>query len=229
MKTLGLIGGTTWVSTVEYYKTINQLTNERLGGLNSANLFLYSLNMQEISTLINSGDWGKIAEIYTGIARKLETQGAEAIVLCANTPHLVADVIQRGIKIPIIHIAEETAKEIVRQKIKKVILLGTKFTMEHEFFKKVLLKHGIETVIPDADDRTFIHNSIFEEFGKDIFKAETKKKYLEIITRLSGPDTKGVILGCTEIPVLIKQTDCAITIFDTTLIHARAAVDFALN
>jgi len=229
MKALGLIGGTTWVSTVDYYKAINQMTNERLGGLNSAKLFLYSQNMQEINELIISGDWSKIAQLYTGIAQKLETMGAEAIVLCANTPHLVADVIQSRIRIPIIHIAEETAKEIRRNKISKVILLGTKFTMEHEFFKKILLKHGIETVIPDADDRNFIHNSIFTEFGKDIFKAETKKRYLEIIAKLTTTDTKGVILGCTEIPMLIHQSDCAITTFDTTLIHARAAVKFALD
>jgi aspartate racemase len=229
MKTLGLIGGTTWVSTVDYYKAINQITNERLGGLNSAKLFLYSQNMEEINKLINSGDWDKIAEIYKGIARKLETMGAEAIVLCANTPHLVADVIQSSIKIPIIHIAEETAKEIKRNKISKVILLGTRFTMEHEFFKKILSKHGIETVIPDADDRNFIHNSIFTEFGKGLFKTETKEKYLAIINKITTPDTKGVILGCTEIPMLIKQSDCSIATFDTTLIHVKAAVDFALK
>jgi aspartate racemase len=229
MKTLGLIGGTTWVSTVDYYRAINMMTNERLGGLNAAKLFLYSVNMEEFHKLFTAGDWDRVVSLMTGIAQLLESVGAEAIVICANTPHLVADIIQRGIRIPIIHIAEETAKEITRNKIDKVILLGTKFTMEHEFFKKILLKHGIEAIIPEADERNFIHTTIFAELGKGIFKAETKARYLEIIHKLATPDIKGVILGCTEIPLLIKQSDCTITTFDTTLIHARAAVDFALD
>lgn len=229
MKTLGLIGGTSWHSTVDYYRAINQMTSERLGGLNAAKLFLYSLNMEEFNKLVSTGDWDEVAELLRVIAKKLESVGAEAIVICANTPHLVADQIQREIKIPIIHIAEETAKEIERKKIDKVILLGTKFTMEHDFFKQILLKHGIETIIPDAADREYIHNSIFNELGQGIFKTETKERYLEIIARLSTQNPRGVILGCTEIPLLIKQDDCSITTFDTTLIHAKAAVDFALD
>ena len=229
MKTLGLIGGTTWHSTIEYYRAINQMTNERLGGLNASKLFMCSVNMEDFNDLFSKGDWDRVAELLTGIAQKLESIGAEAIVICANSPHLVADRIQSGLKIPIIHIAEETAKEIVQKKIDKVILLGTKFTMEHEFFRNILLKHGIETIIPDADDRNFIHNSIFTELGKGIFKAETKEKYLEIINKLTAQNTRGVILGCTEIPLLIKQSDCSVTTFDTTLIHAKSAVDFALE
>lgn len=229
MKTLGLIGGTSWHSTVDYYRAINQMTSERLGGLNAAKLFMYSMNMEEFNKFVTAGDWDGVAGFLTAIAQKLESAGADAIVICANTPHLVADQIQRGIRIPIIHIAEETAKEVVRKKIGKVILLGTKFTMEHGFYKQILLNHGIHCIIPDAADREFIHNSIFNELGKGIFKAETKERYLEIIARLSTQNPRGVILGCTEIPLLIKQGDCTITIFDTTLIHARAAVDFALD
>ena len=229
MRTLGLIGGTSWVSTVDYYTYINRMTNERLGGVSSAKLFLYSLNMEEFAKFGQANDWDGLGNYLSGIAKKLEAQGAEAIVICANTPHLAADKIQAGIKIPIIHIAEETAKEIVKHKINKVILLGTKFTMEHDFFKKILFKYGIETIIPEASDREFIHSSIFSELGRGIFTNETKKKYLQIISKLQEQETKGVILGCTEIPMLIKQEDCSIMTFDTTLIHSRAAVDFSFS
>lgn len=229
MKTLGLIGGTSWVSTVDYYSYINTLTNERLGGVSSANLLLHSLNMEDFVTFGKANDWNGLADYLSGIATQLQKAGAEAIVICANTPHIVADQVQQRLTIPIIHIAEVTAKEIVKQKINKVILLGTKFTMEKHFFKNILLKYDIETIIPDSKDREFIHDSIFTELGKGIIKAETKGKYLEIISKLQAEGAQGVILGCTEIPLLVKQEDCTIYAFDTALIHAKAAVDFAFS
>lgn len=229
MRTLGLIGGTSWVSTIDYYKYINQMVNEKLGGINSAKLFLYSINMEELFKFGSANDWNGLAKFLSDIAKKLETAGAEALIFCANTPHIAADAVQKNIGIPLIHIAEETAKEIVKHKINTVALLGTKITMEQDFFRTRLLKYGIETLIPNAEgDMEFIHNSIFAELGKGIFSSETKKKYLEIIEKLKKSGAQGVILGCTEIPILIKQEDCSIKTFDTTLIHARAAVEFML-
>lgn len=229
MKTLGLIGGTTWISTTDYYKYINQLTNERLGGENSARLLLYSVNFQEIKELADAGDWEQIGSILSDAAVRIENAGAEALMLCANTMHLVAETVQQNISIPILHIVDATAQEIERRKIKRVGLLGTKFTMEKDFFKKRLLEYGIETIVPEPEERDFIHSSIFSELGKNIFKDETKKKYLEIAENLQMKGAEGVIFGCTEIPSLIKAEDCSIASFDTTLIHAKYAVDYALR
>ncbi len=229
MKTIGMIGGTTWVSTVEYYSLINRITNERFGGINSAKIILYSVNLEEFSPISVPGGWGSIAKGYSEIARKLETGGADCILICANTFHIIADDIQKNIKIPIIHIAEETAKEIAKQKLSKVGLLGTKITMESHFFSDKLAKAGIASITPEESDRDFIHLSIFKELGKELFKPETKKKYLQIIGELKNKGAEGIILGCTEIPLLIKQSDSNLPLFDTTLIHSKAAVDFALG
>jgi aspartate racemase len=229
MKTLGLIGGTTWVSTVDYYKYINQLTVERLGGLNSAKILLYSVRFSEIKSLADAGDWKSLGELMSGIAQNLEKAGADAIVLCANTMHIVADRILEDISIPLVHITDATARAISAQSLKKVALLGTRFTMENDFYQKRLADYGIETMIPNEEERDFIHWSIFEELGKDIFTAETKQKYLEIIEKLHRRGAEGVIFGCTEIPMLLKPQDCRVPSFDTTLLHAKAAVDFALS
>ena len=229
MKTIGLIGGTSWVSTVEYYRNINQLTNERLGGLNSAKLLLYSMNFEEFKPPANPEGWGSVADMLTGIARRLEGAGADCLLLCANTPHMVADSVQKNIKIPLLHIAEVTAKEIVKQKIGKVGLLGTKYTMELSFFKEKLSKYGIQTYIPTDADREFIHASIYAELGKGVFKSKTKERYLQIIEDLKTKGAAGIIFGCTEIPMLLSQKDCDIPVFDTTAIHSRSAVDFALS
>lgn len=229
MKTLGLIGGTTWVSTIDYYKTINSLVNEKLGGDNTAKLLLYSLNFAELRKLSESDNFEQIARNLIIIARKLENAGAECLLLCANTLHLVAKEVQQEINIPILHIAEATAKEISKQKIEKVALLGTKVTMEKPFYKNILSMHGIKTIVPDAINREFINYSIYNELGKDIFKNETKVKYLDIIKQLQLEGAEGVVLGCTEIPMLIKKEDCDIPTFDTLLIHAKYAVEFALR
>jgi aspartate racemase len=229
MKTLGLIGGTTWVSTIDYYKAINSLTNERLGGDNTAKLLLYSLNFEDLRNLVQTDNFEQIARNLIIIARKLENAGAECLLLCANTLHLLAKEVQDEIDIPILHIAEATAKEIVKQKISKIALLGTKVTMEKPFYKNILSRYGIKTIIPDSINREFIDFSIFNELGKDIFKEETKLKYLEIIKQLQQEGADGIILGCTEIPMLIKKEDCQIPTFDTLQIHAKYAVDFALS
>jgi aspartate racemase len=228
MKTLGLIGGTSWVSTMDYYRLLNQLMNERLGGLTSAKLLLVSIDFQEFKTLLDKNNWDRISEIFIDASRNLEKIGADSIVMCANTPHYVSDTVQKEISIPLLHIAEATANEVLRREINKVLLLGTKFTMEQEFFKKRLLISKIETLIPDQKDREFIHQNIFAELGKGIFKPETKRKYLDIIDKSVHKGAEGVIFGCTEIPMLIKQEDCRIPTFDSTLLHARYAVDFAL-
>lgn len=229
MKTLGLIGGTSWLSTVQYYTNINQLVNERLGGLNSARMFLYSLNLEEFRPPTDPAAWKPTTAHLISIAHRLETAGAECLVICANTPHMVADIIQKSIGIPLIHIAEATALEIKRQGLKKVALLGTRITMEQSFYTDKLSAHGIETIIPEAEDREFIDNSIFTELGKGLFTPETKEKYLLIIDKLMKQGVEGVIFGCTEIPLLIAQSECPIPIIDTTVIHSRAAVDFALQ
>ena len=229
MKTLGLIGGLSWFSTTVYYKTINQLINQRLGGSHSARLLLYSIDFDDFDALQKKGDWQQIEVMISDIAMRLENAGADCIVMCTNTPHLVADKVSQKIKIPLIHIAEETAKEIAAQEMTKAGLLGTKFTMENSFFKDRLLKYGIEPLIPDEADRDFIHASIFNELTKGIFKDETKQRFLAIIDKLHNAGAQGVIFGCTEIALLITQADCDVTIFDTTAIHSKAAVDFALQ
>lgn len=229
MKTLGLIGGTSWYSTVDYYKIINTQINERLGRLNSAKILLYSVNFEEFRPIEDTQAWIKILNRFGEIAQRLEAAGADALLFCANTPHLVAPFVQNKIKIPLIHIAEETAREVARQNLKKVALLGTKFTMEQAFFHNKLTAHGLQTIIPEADDRQFIHDSILGDLGKGIFTDEAKRRYLDIIAKLQNSGAEGVIFGCTEIPMLIKPSDCSIPSFDTTMIHATAAVDFALK
>jgi aspartate racemase len=228
MKTLGLIGGTTWFSTIDYYRHINRMVAERLGGMNSAKILLYSLNFDELKTLFYENDWVQVGEILSRIAKNLENAGAEAIVLCSNTTHIPAEDVARQINIPLIHIADATAGEIFKLNLKKVALLGTKFTMDSDYYERKLAQSGIELIIPEQEEREFINSSIFNELGKNIFAAETKRKYLEIIQNLVTRGAEGVIFGCTEIPMLLRPEDCPVPSFDTTLIHARAAVEFAL-
>jgi aspartate racemase len=229
MKTLGLIGGTTWLSTVDYYRYINEGINERTGGTEFAKCIIYSFNFSEIRKLTEINDWESILKMVTGACRNLEQSGAEAIVLCANTMHHIADGLQKNISIPVIHIAEAAANEIKKKNLRKAVLLGTKFTMEFSFYKKKLAEHNIETIIPDEAGRRFIHSSIFDELALNVFKPETKERYISIIDGLVKQGAEGVILGCTEIPLLIKQEDLEVPAFDTTKIHSDAAVDFALG
>ena len=229
MKILGLIGGLSWYSTIVYYRTINQLTNERLGGSHSAKLILFSIDFEEFRILQEKGDWNTVESMLSGIAMQLENTGADCIVMCTNTPHLVADTVRQKVKIPLLHIAEETAREIASKKIDKIGLLGTKFTMENSFFKDRLLQFGIESIVPDEPDRDYIHASVFNELTRGLFKAETKNKYLDIINKLKKGGAKGVVFGCTEFSILINPADCSVPIFDTATIHSRAAVNFALS
>jgi aspartate racemase len=229
MKTLGLIGGTTWVSTIDYYRLINKQVNEKLGGNSSARIILYSVNFAEFNPPTDPAKWGELTGKFTAIAQNLEKAGADCIVFCANTPHLIADSVQSIIGIPIINIAEETAKTVKEQNFKKVGLLGTRITMEQAFYKDKLLKYGTETIIPEAEDRKFIHSTILDEMARDIFKEETRQRYLTIMNGLIQDGAEGIVLGCTEIPILIKQKDSPVQLFDTTLIHASAIVNFALG
>lgn len=228
MKTLGLIGGTSWHSTVDYYKLINRMVNERLGGLHAARLVMHSMNFHEFYSDNQAGGWESTARFLTPIAQQLEQIGAEGLVLCANTPHMVAPQIQAAIKIPLIHIAEATALEIRKANLQRVALLGTVFTMEQPFYRDILAKHGIETIVPEKTERDWIHSTIFNELGLGIFKPETKSEYIRIMKELKQQGAEGVILGCTEIPMLMTLDECPLKGFDTTVIHATAAVDFML-
>ncbi len=229
MKTLGLIGGLSWHSTIIYYRIINQIINERLGELNSAKIILNSVNHQDFRVFQEEENWTAIGKKLSDIAVQLENDGADCIVMCCNTTHNSADDIIDRINIPFIHIADETAKEIAAQKISKVGLLGTKFTMENPFFKDRLTKFGIETIVPDCTDRDIVFESIFKELGFGIVKDDTRIKFIKIINKLRSEGAEGIILGCTEIPLLISDRDSPVKVFDTTAIHAKAAAEFALS
>ncbi|KAF2331715.1 aspartate/glutamate racemase family protein [Flavobacterium ginsenosidimutans] len=229
MRKIGLIGGISWVSTSDYYTLINKGINEKLGGLNFSECLIYSFNYADIKKNNDANDWDSTFNMLFKAAEVLKSGGAEAILLCANTMHLIADKLQKAIGLPLIHIAEETAIEIQKKEIKKVGLLGTKFTMELDFFKDKLAEKGIETIIPiSEEDKDFIHYTIFEELGRGKAAEETKKRYLEIANELIKNGAEGIILGCTEIPLVIKEGDLNVPIFDTTLIHTQAAINFQL-
>jgi aspartate racemase len=230
MKKIGLIGGISWVSTTDYYKLINLGINEKLGGLNFSECLVYSFNYADIKKNNDNNDWESTFNMLFKGCEFLKSGGAEAIILCANTMHLIADRLEKAIGLPIIHIASETAVEIQKKEIKKVGLLGTKFTMELDFFKDKLTDKGIETIIPASqEDRDFIHYTVFEELGRGIVTDETKKRYLEISNELIKNGAEGIVLGCTEIPMVIKPEDLSVPVFDTTSIHANAAVEFQLS
>ena len=230
MKTIGIIGGITWLSTLDYYRLINQMVNEQLGGVSSAKVILYSVEFSEIKMLTEAGRWNEITLIISMAAQKLQKAGADCILIGANTMHKIADQVEAGIQIPLINIAEETAKTIVAKQLKKVALLGTKYTMQLDFYTNRLSAHGITTIIPDNEaEITYINDAIYNEMGKGIFLPATKTKFISIIDNLIKRGAEGIILGCTEIPILIKQEDCPVPVFDTTYIHTKAAVKFALQ
>jgi aspartate racemase len=229
MKTLGLIGGTTWHSTVEYYRGINQRIAERRGGLASAKLWLYSVDFSEFQPPVDAAGWDDVAGRLGGIAERLERAGADCIVLCANTPHVVADRVQSRVGVPLLHIADATADAVARAGLDRVALLGTRPTMEQSFFVSRLESRGIKAIVPDEGDRQTIHATILEELGRGIFKPETRDRYLRIVESLVARGARGAILGCTEIPLLLRPGDCPVPTFDTTALHVAAAVDFALS
>ncbi len=229
MKTIGLIGGLTWHSTAAYYKTLNQMVNERLGGVHAAKIILHSVNFAEIKILTEAEDWKGIAAIICKAAKGVEGAGADCLLIGANTMHKIADDIQAAINIPVLHIASATAAAIKQKGLNKIALLGTKYTMRLDFYKNILAAHHIETIIPNAATVEYINGSIYNEFSKGIFLPATKTEYLRIMDGLVQQGAQGFILGCTEIPLLIQQQDCAVPLFDTGLLHAKAAVDFALQ
>jgi len=223
MKTIGLIGGMSWESTITYYKVINEVVKEQLGGLHSAKILLYSVDFFEIEKYQASGDWNTCAKILSETARNLEKAGADFIVICTNTMHKVVSFIEKQITIPILHIADATAMELKKSSICKVALLGTKYTMLQDFYKERLVTQGIEVIIPNDEDIEIVNSIIYSELCLGKISNSSKKKYLCIIDDLSKNEAQAVILGCTEIGLLIEQKDTTIPLFDTAKIHAVQA------
>ena len=230
MKTIGLIGGMSWESSLEYYRIINETTKLKLGGFHSAQCLMYSVDFDKIEALQHQNNWGDLTNIMVDSAEKLKKGGADFIIICTNTMHKMASDIENRVGIKVLHIAEATGKEIVKKGMKKVGLIGTKFTMEQDFYKKVLKDNfNIDVVIPVENERAIIHDVIYNELCKGIINGVSKEKYIKIINNLALMGAEGVVLGCTEIPLLINQKDVTIPVFDTTTIHAISAVEFALD
>ena len=229
MKTIGLIGGMSWESTIPYYRIINEEIKEKLGGLHSAKIVLYSVEFDEIEKCQSSGEWEKSGEILGNAARGIENAGADFILICTNTMHKVAPQIASMINIPIVHIADATADELEKRNIKTVGLLGTKYTMTQDFYKQRLIDRGINVVIPDEEDIETVNSVIFDELCVGKIEDSSREKYKKIIEDLTGKGAEGVILGCTEIGLLIGQSDVIIPVFDTTVIHAKRAAELAME
>ncbi|MCA9885866.1 MAG: aspartate/glutamate racemase family protein [Anaerolineae bacterium] len=230
MKTIGLIGGLSWESSVEYYRIINESVKDKLGGLHSAQCLLFSFDFAEIETLQMAGDWEKATYRMIHAARQLERGGADGLIICSNTMHLMAEDVQNAVDIPLIHIADATAEAIKAKGIHRIALLGTRFTMEQDFYKGRLQEdHQLEVLIPDAEDRAIVHRIIYEELVLGIIKEESRQAYQQVIEKLVKQGAQGVILGCTEIGLLIKPEHSPVPTFDTTELHAIAAVDWALE
>jgi aspartate racemase len=228
MKTIGLIGGMSWESSHIYYKLLNQKVQEQLGGVHSCQCLMYSVDFGEIAELQHEGDWKKLGEIMIDAAQRLEKGGADFIVLCTNTMHKLSGEIEKNVSIPLLHIADATAEAIKEKGLKKVGLLGTKFTMEQEFIKDRLIhQHGIEIIIPNEAQRNDIHHIIYNELVKGIIKDTSRQRYKAIITDLNSKGAEGIVLGCTEIMLLINKTNTEAIIFDTTEIHAIQAIAYA--
>ncbi|MGG0914296.1 aspartate/glutamate racemase family protein [Bacillus velezensis] len=229
MKTIGLIGGMSWESSAEYYRIINEEIKKKLGGLHSAKCLLYSVDFKEIEHYQSIGAWDKAGEALGQVARLLEKAGADFIVICTNTMHKVLGYIQEMINIPILHIADATAEQIIRQDIRSVGLLGTKYTMEQDFYKSRIASHDINVIVPDDDERELINNIIYQELCLGEIKQSSKNIYKKIINNLVDRGAEGIILGCTEIGLLVKAGDSKVPLFDTTLIHAQKAVNKSLS
>ena len=225
MKTIGMIGGMSWESSLEYYRIINEKVKEELGGFHSARSILYSVDFNEIEKLQHQNRWHELTDIMIDAAVKLEKSGADIIMICTNTMHKMAEEVQNSINVPFIHIADATGETIQNAGLKKTGLLGTKFTMEQDFYKKRLSeKYGIDVIIPDPDDREIVHNTIYNELCVGKIMNSSKQKLLNIIDKLIQNGAQGIILGCTEIPLLIKQPDVSVPVFNTMQIHAEYAV-----
>jgi len=234
MKTIGVIGGVSWVSSIEYYRLLNEMVEEELGGLHSAKILMYSIEFGEFSKqerLADQGDWRPLRKTMIDAAQRIERGGADFIIICSNTLNSTADIIEANVKIPVLHIADATGEKVNKSGIKTIALLGTKYTMEQNFYKDRLeKKYGLKVVIPNEAEREYINMVIFDELCAGKFYEKSKEQYIQIIDRLVKEEgAEGVILGCTEIPLLVKQEDVSVPVFDTTQIHAEAAVKYALG
>ena len=228
MQTIGLLGGMSWESTVTYYQVVNQAVKERLGGLHSAKCVLYSVDFDEIERCQSSGDWRRSGEILAGAAQALERAGADFLLLCTNTMHKVYDQIQAAVSVPVLHIADVTLEALRAQGLRRVALLGTRYTMEQDFYKRRLAEGGLEVLIPEAADRREINRVIFEELCRGVISPHSKAYFLRVLKDLKSAGAEGAILGCTEIGLLVGQEDTDLPLFDTTLLHAKAAAERSL-
>jgi aspartate racemase len=229
VKTIGMIGGMSWESSLGYYRIINETVREKLGGLHSAKCLLYSVDFAEIEALQREGRWDEATQAMIAAARQVESGGADFILICTNTMHKMADEIQRAISIPLLHIADATAQQIQAMGLRQIGLLGTRFTMEENFYKGRLVEgYGLEVLVPDAPDREIIHRVIYDELCLGKIQPDSKAHFLRIMRQLAEKGAQGIVLGCTEIGMLVDARDTSLPLFDTTRIHAEAAVSFAL-
>ena len=230
MKTIGLVGGMSWESSIEYYRLINELVRERLGGLHSARSVVYSVDFADIEVLQREDRWEEAAELLIEAARRVERGGADFLLLCTNTMHKLADDVERSLAIPLLHIADATAEAIKRAGFSKVGLLGTRFTMEEDFYRgRLIEKHRLEVLLPEREEREIVHRVIYDELCLGRIEKTSEGKFVEISERLVEKGAGGIILGCTEIGLLLRQEASRVLLFDTTRIHAEAAVDYALK
>jgi aspartate racemase len=228
MKRIGLLGGMSWESSLEYYRLLNETVKERLGGLNSADCVMVSINFQPVADMMKLNDWKGIARVLEDVSRDLKRAGVDFLVICTNTMHLMVKEIEVASGLKVLQIGEAIAERIIAAGLKTVGLLGTRFTMERSYYHDTLGRHGIEVIVPQERDRESVDRIIFQELCRGIFTEESREIYRSIISKLQSEGASGVVLGCTEIPLLIKQSNVEIPVFDTTAIHAAAAVEFAL-
>ncbi|MEK5486251.1 MULTISPECIES: aspartate/glutamate racemase family protein [Lysinibacillus] len=229
MKTIGLIGGMSWESSAAYYRLMNEQVKQRLGGLHSAKCILYSVDFQQIEHFQAKGEWDKAGNVLAQAAQSLERAGADFVIICTNTMHKVIDIIEAAITIPILHIADATARQIKEADLQKIALLGTKYTMEQAFYKARVEGFGIEVIVPDSHERMEVNRIIYEELCLGIIKQDAKSYYIQVVEELVQAGAQGVILGCTEIGLLIQQEDISVPVFDTAAIHAQTAVSMAIQ
>ncbi|MEU7583346.1 aspartate/glutamate racemase family protein [Streptomyces sp. NPDC041068] len=229
MKTIGLIGGMSWESSAEYYRLLNELVRERLGGLHSARCVLYSVDFAEIERLQVAGEWERAGDVLAAAARGVEAAGADLVLICTNTMHKVAGQVEAALSVPLLHLADATAEAVLRADVRRVGLLGTAFTMEQDFYRQRLTGHGLEALVPDEAGRALVHRVIYEELCLGVVREESRAAYQAVIADLVREGAEGVILGCTEIELLIGAEHSPVPVFPTTRLHAEAAVDAALS
>ena len=229
MKTIGLIGGMSWESTITYYQLLNEVAKNTLGGLHSAKILLYSVDFFEIEALMSSGNWDAAADLLGGVAERLQRTGADFVLICTNTLHKVAPQVQARITVPLVHIAEAAADELLAKGIRRVALLGTKYTMTQEFYRDKLTARGIDVLIPEGEDIDLVNRVIFDELCLGVVKPDSKAAYLRVIAQLQARGAQGILLGCTELGLIVSPADVSLPLFDTTVIHAKRALELSLT